>query len=88
MAAAKLRGKVGGRPKGITDRLKKIAPTVVLMHKNPDVSISDIKQTFQISQGSVYACFRSENYDYTKQHKNRGNKNRIKNSKIIISNKQ
>lgn len=84
LEAARRRGKIGGRPKGLSQRLKEIAPAVVLMHKNPESSINDIKKAFKISQGSVYNCFRHEKYDYTKHHKNRGNKNRIKNNKINI----
>lgn len=85
LEAARRRGKIGGRPKGISQRLKNIAPTVVLMHKNPETSISDIKNTFKISQGSVYACFKDQNYDYSKHHKNKGNNNRNKNTKININ---
>ncbi|XRE42231.1 hypothetical protein ACIVBQ_000435 [Tenacibaculum discolor] len=75
LAAAKARGKVGGRPKGISERLKEKASLAVIMHKNPDVSIKDIMKALQISQGSVYRCFEHEGYDYKKQHKNKGNKN-------------
>ncbi len=75
LEAARKRGKVGGRPKGASKRLREVAPHVVVMHKNPDTSISDIRKAFKISQGSVYKCFEIENYDYKKQHKNKGNKN-------------
>ena len=75
LAAARARGKFGGRPKGISDKLKEVAPLAVIMHKNPDVSIKDIMKALKISQGSVYKCFKHENYDYQKSHKNKGNKN-------------
>ncbi len=75
LASARARGKVGGRPKGISEKLKEKASLAVIMHKNPDVSIKDIMKALQMSQGSVYRCFEHENYDYRKQHKNRGNKN-------------
>lgn len=75
LASAKARGKVGGRPKGLSEKLKGKAPIAVIMHKNPDVSIKDIMKALSISQGSVYKCFDHEGYDYKKQHKNKGNKN-------------
>ena len=75
LASARSRGKFGGRPKGLSARLKEAAPQVVKMHKNPEASIKDIMSVFKISQGSVYRCFEHEKYDYKKQHKNKGNKN-------------
>ena len=75
LEAARKRGKKGGRPKGASPRLKEVAPHVVVMHKNPDTSINDIMKAFKISQASVYKCFKIENYDYKKHHKNKGNKN-------------
>jgi DNA invertase Pin-like site-specific DNA recombinase len=75
LAAARKRGKVGGRPKGPSKRLKEIAPHVVVMHKNPTTSIADIRKAFNISQGSIYKCFEIENYDYKLEHKNIGNSN-------------
>ncbi len=75
LAAARARGKFGGRPKGISDKLKEVAPLAVIMHKNPEVSIKDIMKALKISQGSVYRCFEHEGYDYKRSHKNKGNKN-------------
>lgn len=75
LAAAKARGKVGGRPKGLSKEIQEVAPIAVIMHKNPEVSIRDIMKALKISQGSVYKCFKHEGYDYKKQHKNKGNKN-------------
>ena len=75
LASARARGKFGGRPKGLSEKLKEKAPIAVIMHKNPDVSIKDIMKALNISQGSVYKCFDHEGYDYKKQHKNKGNKN-------------
>ncbi|WP_272152138.1 recombinase family protein [Tenacibaculum aiptasiae] len=77
LEAAKKRGKKGGRPKGLSDRLKEKAALAVIMHKNPDVSIKDIQRALNMSQGSVYKCFEHENYDYKKQHKNQGNKHAV-----------
>jgi DNA invertase Pin-like site-specific DNA recombinase len=74
LAAARARGKVGGRPKGLSKQLQEVAPIAVIMHKNPEVSIRDIMKALKISQGSVYKCFKHEGYDYQKHHKNKGNK--------------
>lgn len=84
LEAARKRGKKGGRRPGPTNRLKEKAPLAVLMHKNPDTSLTDIKKALNISGNSVYKCFEIEGYDYTKHHKNRANNNRIKNNKILI----
>lgn len=73
--AAKRRGKVGGRPKGLSKALQKKAKLAVIMHKNPDTSIREIMDALEMSQGSVYKCFKHEGYDYQKYHKNKGNKN-------------
>ena len=75
LAAARARGKVGGRPKGLSKRLKDKASLAVIMHKNPEVSIKDIMKALQISQGSVYKCFKYEGYNYQDSHKNKGNNN-------------
>lgn len=85
IASAKARGKTGGRPSGPSDRTKEIAALAVIMHKNPNTSISDIRKTFNISQGTVYKCFEHEGYDYKNFHKNTGNNNRTKNTKIMIT---
>ncbi|WBX78332.1 recombinase family protein [Tenacibaculum ovolyticum] len=81
LEAAKKRGKVGGRPRGLSIRLQEKASLAVIMHKNPDVSIKEIERALSMSQGSVYKCFEHEGYDYKKQHKNQGNKHAV--SKVI-----
>lgn len=75
LRAAKARGKVGGRPKGLSPRLKEVAKLAVIMHKNPETSIKDIMKALKISQGSVYKCFKYEGYNYQLSHKNKGNNN-------------
>lgn len=75
LASARSRGKIGGRPKGLSARLQKKAALAVIMHKNPETSIKDIMKTLEMSQGSVYRCFEHEKYNYKAQHKNKGNKN-------------
>ncbi|WP_299117495.1 recombinase family protein [uncultured Winogradskyella sp.] len=46
---AKADGKILGRPKGLSEKLKKISPAVVMMHKNPTTTLEDICGCFQIS---------------------------------------
>jgi DNA invertase Pin-like site-specific DNA recombinase len=86
LQSSRSRGIKGGRPKGMTERIKKISKAVVLMHKDSDSSIREIKNTFGISQGTIYKIFENENYDYRKRHKNIGNQNAKR--KISINKKQ
>lgn len=64
-----------GRPKGLSKKLLRIAPAVVMMHKNPTTTLEDICSTFQISKGSIYKIFSHEGYDYKAYHKNHNNTN-------------
>lgn len=82
LESARRRGKFGGRPKGISLKLKKMVPLVVAMYKDPDNSINDIKTTLSIAQGSVYKCLKEGGIDISKQYKNKGNNNRVKNTRI------
>ena len=75
---ARQRGKTGGRPRGLSERLKKLAPAVASMWKDNDRSIREIKDMFNISQASVYKCLKHEGIDI---HKNGHHKN-IKNRKL------
>lgn len=83
LVSARKRGKVGGRPKGISDRLKKVAPGVASMWLDDSKSIRMIQQAFGIAQGSVYKCLEYEGIDVKKsEHKNKGNKNAQRKIKI------
>lgn len=83
LASARKRGKVGGRPKGLSKKLLKIAPAVVSMWKDDSKSIRMIKDAFGIAQGSVYKCLVHEGIDIKKsEHKNKGNKNAQRKIKI------
>lgn len=83
LKSARKRGKVGGRPKGISKKLKEVAPGVAAMWKDDSSSIRAIQRTFKISQGSVYKCLEHEGIDIKKyRHKNTNNKNAQR--KIII----
>lgn len=72
LESARKRGKVGGRPKGLSKRLKDIAPGVVSMWKDPNASINDIKRIFGIAQASVYKCLKHEGINiHSMDHKNK-----------------
>ena len=76
LASARKRGIKGGRPKGLSQRLKDVAPGVASMWKDDTMSIKAIQKTFKISQGSVYKCLEHQGIDIKKsEHKNKGNKN-------------
>lgn len=64
-----------GRPKGLSKKLLRIAPAVVMMHKNPTTTLEDICSTFQVSKGSIYKIFKHQGYDYKAYHKNHNNNN-------------
>lgn len=75
LAAAQKRGIKGGRPRGMSERLKKISPAVASMYTDGK-SIATIRGVFNIAQASVYRCLRHENVEYhsTKLSKERRNK--------------
>ena len=83
LASAKRQGRVGGRPQGPSEKLKKLAPLVASMYKDPNNSITTIRETLGIAQASVYKCLIIANIDIKKsKHRNIKNNNRNKNTKI------
>ncbi|MCF2875412.1 MULTISPECIES: recombinase family protein [unclassified Tenacibaculum] len=88
LASARKRGIKGGRPKGISQKLKDVAPGVVSMWKDDTKSIKAIQKMFGISQGSVYKCLEFEGIDVKRsEHKNKGNQNAKRKRKIKITRK-
>ena len=87
LKAARKRGKVGGRPKGISDDLKEKAPIVASMWKDPDCTIAKIRKAVHISQASVYKCLKHEGIDiYSYHHRNKMKKLRSSRKKTIPKN--
>ena len=88
LESARRKGRVGGRPKGISARLKRKAPIVAAMYrsKDPEYSIRQIREANEISQASVYKCLIHEGINIASEHRNKGNNNRVKNTKIRMSN--
>ena len=83
LASARKRNKIGGRPKGLSEKLKKIAPAVASMWLDDSKSIRMICGAFEIAQGSVYKCLEHEGIDVkNSEHKNKGNKNAKRKVKI------
>lgn len=85
LESARKQGRVGGRRPGPSKRMIKLAPAVVSMYKDDSYSNSDIMKAFGIAAASIYKCCDIENFDYRKFHKNRGNNNRNKNTKIVLN---
>lgn len=56
LEAAKARGRVGGRPKGMSEELKAKAPIVSSLYKQGEVPNREIAKTMGISIGSIYRC--------------------------------
>lgn len=56
LAAAKARGRVGGRPKGMSNELKEKAPIVASLYKQGDLTNREIARNLSISIGSIYRC--------------------------------
>jgi DNA invertase Pin-like site-specific DNA recombinase len=85
LESAKRQGRFGGRPRGLSARLKKKAPLVAAMYRDTNNSISDIREALNISQASVYKCIKHSGIDITKNyHRNINNNNRVRNTKVKL----
>ena len=58
--AARKRGRIGGRPKGLSKELQEKAPRVAKLYTQTDMSIREIRETLQMAQNSVYKCLAHE----------------------------
>lgn len=56
LAAARARGRKGGRPKGMCKRLKQIAPVVKSLYDAGELTNREIAKNQGISIGSIYRC--------------------------------
>ena len=56
LIAARARGRVGGRPKGMSDELKAKAPIVASLYKQGDLTNREIAKNLSVSIGSIYRC--------------------------------
>lgn len=77
---ARIQGRVGGRPPGISQKLKDISSGVSSMYRMGK-TIAEIRQVFPIAQASVYKCLdhAGVKYDNVREIKNR----KLKKKKLI-----
>ncbi|UKB78305.1 recombinase family protein [Chryseobacterium sp. MEBOG07] len=54
LKAARARGKNGGRPKGMTEKYKKIAPLVKTSYESKNLSIEEIMKAFKIGSKTTF----------------------------------
>lgn len=54
LKSARARGKNGGRPKGMTEKYKKIAPLVKTSYENKKASIEEIMKAFNIGSKTTF----------------------------------
>jgi len=60
LAAARSRGRVGGRPKGLSEEAKQTATMTVALYKSGKYSIKEICKNLNISTATVYNYLRYE----------------------------
>ncbi len=61
LAAARARGRMGGRPKGLTDEAKRTAMAAETLYKQGEHSVSEICLQLGISKPTLYNYLRSRN---------------------------
>lgn len=54
LKSARARGKNGGRPKGLTDKYKKIVPLVKASYERKDVPVEEIMRAFNIGSKTTF----------------------------------
>jgi DNA invertase Pin-like site-specific DNA recombinase len=57
LAAARARGRVGGRPRALDEAKASMARAVL---RDPDASVSDLARTLGVSRATVYRCAKQE----------------------------
>ena len=60
LKAARARGRLGGRPKGLSPALKRKAPAVAALYRAGDMTVTQICENQGISRASFYKCLRAE----------------------------
>jgi DNA invertase Pin-like site-specific DNA recombinase len=67
LAAARARGRVGGRPKGLSERAKRKAVLVERLYREGELSITEICDQLSISRGTLYNYLRHQGVDVGKK---------------------
>ena len=76
LESARARGRTGGRPEGLSERYRKIAPQVKEMYERNDHSTDAIREMFQIkSQPTLYKILQFAGSNVKGFLKMRGNTN-------------
>lgn len=76
IASAKARGVTGGRPRGISNKLKEKAPKVAKLYTQTNMTNKEICDTYNIAPNSLYKCLKHEGINI-KINTNRAAKNKV-----------
>lgn len=60
---ARKQGRVGGRPKGISQALKNVSPGVASMYRDGS-TLSEIQKVFPMANASIFKCLKHQGVDY------------------------
>lgn len=67
LTAAKERGRVGGRKKGLSSEAKKVAKAAATLYKKNENSVKEICDILNISKPTLYRYLKNENVKLTKR---------------------
>ena len=67
LTAAKERGRVGGRKKGLSSEAKKVATVAATLYKKNENTVKEICDILKISKPTLYRYLRSEKVDLSKR---------------------
>ena len=66
LQSARARGRIGGRPKGLTQKAKKVACIAEALYSQNELPINDISQQLKISKTTLYKYLRSRDVEIGK----------------------
>ena len=61
LKSARARGRMGGRPKGLSEKARKTACTAEALYKQKELTSDEIAQQLGISKTTLYSYLRSRN---------------------------
>jgi DNA invertase Pin-like site-specific DNA recombinase len=67
LTAAKERGRVGGRKKGLSPEVKKVAKAAATLYKKNENTVKEICDILNISKPTLYRYLKSENVESNKR---------------------
>ena len=71
LAAARARGRVGGRPKGLSPKAKEKAQTAAILYKTNAMPVSSILRQLGIGKATFYRYLDAMGVDITKKNENK-----------------